>query len=268
MGPRHERVRRLRRLAQQRSARRREGAFVAEGAKLVAAALDAGVDVEAVYVAPEAEKTPGASEVVERARGAGVRVFELAAGVIDRVADATTPQPLVAVVRSGTVTLDHVFDSALVFVLIDVRDPGNLGAILRVADASGAGGVVCAEGTADAYNPKTVRASAGSVFSVPLVVGGEPGENLASLRGRGFRLVGTAARGGIDYAEATFGERTALVLGNEASGIDADVTAALDEIVTVPMAGATESLNVATAAAVLAFELLRRRRAASNDAVR
>jgi len=260
-------VRRLRRLARQRSARRGEGAFVAEGAKIVAAALDAGADIEGVYVAPEASRGHFATEVVDRARLAGIRVFALEAGVIERVADATTPQPLIAVVRATDAPLESVEEMALVFVLIDVRDPGNIGAILRVADAAGAG-VICGDGSADVYNPKTVRASAGAIFSVPMVVGGLADVLLRSLRATGFRIVGTAARDGVDYAAASFGQKTALVFGNEASGIDDSVTAFLDATVTVPMAGRTESLNVATAAAVLAFELVRRRRPASSDAVR
>jgi TrmH family RNA methyltransferase len=254
-------VQRLRRLIRQRSVRRRDRAFVAEGAKLLGAALDAAAPIEAIYHAPEAEASPGAAAVLGRARAAGIRVFGLGPGVIERVADATTPQPLLGVVGMVDVGLAEVLDAPLLFVLVDVRDPGNLGAILRVAGGCGAGGVICCEGSADVYNPKTVRASAGSLFSVPVVSGIPPDVALAELGVAGYRRTGTAARGGEDFATADLGARVALVFGNEAQGLDATLAAALDAVVSIPMAAATESLNVATAAAVLGFALARHLRA-------
>ncbi len=149
----------------------------------------------------------------------------------------------------------------LLFVLVDVRDPGNLGAILRVAGGSGAGGVVCCEGTADVYNPKTVRASAGSLFSVPVVVG-DPARRGARPDSARRATAAPARRRGAasDYATADLGPRSPLVLGNEARGLGDALAGQLDEVVTIPMAGSTESLNVATAAAVLGFGLARRSR--------
>jgi len=253
-------VQRLRRLTRRRSVRRRDGAFVAEGSKLVAAAIDAGVPIEAVYHAPDAAASPGAAEVLGRARQAGIRVFGLAQGVMERVADATTPQPLLGVVAAIDVGLVDVVSASLLFVLVDVRDPGNLGAILRVAGGCGAGGVVCCEGTADVYNPKTVRASAGALFSVPVVVGIPPDVALSEIGTAGYRRVGTAVRGGSDPATVDLGTKVALVFGNEAQGLDASLARSLDSVVTIPMAGVTESLNVATAAAVLGFALAPRLR--------
>lgn len=253
-------MQRLRRLLRQRSVRRRDRAFVAEGSKLLAAALDAAASVEAVYYGPGAATSPGAVEVLARARAAGVRVFGLAEGVVERVAEATTPQPLLAVVGAVDVDLAEVLSAPLLFVLVDVRDPGNLGAILRVAGASGAGGVVCCDGTADVYNPKTVRASAGSLFSVPVVVGIPPAVALAELGRAGYHRTGTAARGGVDYATVDLGPKVALVFGNEAQGLGPELARSLDAVVTIPMAATTESLNVATAAAVLGFTLARRLR--------
>jgi TrmH family RNA methyltransferase len=253
-------VQRLRRLVRQRSVRRRDGAFVTEGSKLVAAAIDAGCRLEAVYYAPSALASPGPVAVLAGCRATGIRVFGLAEGVMERIADATTPQPLLAVVGAIDVGLDAVLGAPLLLVLVDVRDPGNLGAILRIAGGCGAGGVVCCEGTADLYNPKTVRASAGSLFSVPVVVGTPPATALAAIGMAGYRRAGTAARGGEDYATADLGPKVALVFGNEAQGLGTELARLLDTVVTIPMAGRTESLNVATAAAVLGFALARRSR--------
>ena len=161
-----------------------DGAFVAEGAKLLDCALDAHASVEAVYVAAGALSTSGVRESVERAMSAGARAFELAPGVLEKIADTVTPQPVLAVVRTPEASFDDVADADLVIVCVDVRDPGNAGALIRSADASGAGGVVCCDGTVDPYNPKTVRASAGSVLHVPVITGVE--------RPRPFRWLGVA----------------------------------------------------------------------------
>ena len=148
----------------------------------------------------------------------------------------------------------------MVVVCVDVRDPGNAGTLIRTADAAGAGGVVCCEGTVDPYNPKTVRASAGSVFHLPIVAGGEAVTAIGTLRRSGLRALGTVVRDGVDYADVDLTDRVALLFGNEASGLAPDVLAALDVPVTIPMAGRAESLNVSVTAAVLCFEVLRQRR--------
>src|SRR5262249_34981120 len=150
-----------------------ERAFVAEGAKIIGEALDSGVAIESVFYAPDAERSPSDDAVVERARAAGGRVLPLAPGVLERVADTVTPQGVLGVVGSVDVGLDALGATGLVVVLEDVRDPGNVGAIIRSADASGADGVICLSGTADLYNPKVVRASAGSLFHLPIVTDAE-----------------------------------------------------------------------------------------------
>jgi TrmH family RNA methyltransferase len=185
----------------------------------------------------------------------------LAADVLERVADTVTPQPVAAIVGSVDVDLDALRSSQFVVVCVDVRDPGNLGTVLRVAEASGAGGVICCEGSVDAFSPKTVRASAGSLFHVPVVAGGEPLEVLDRMGRWGVHRVGADAHGGSPYDTVDLTVPTALVLGNEAHGLPPRVGAHLDGTVTIPMIGRTESLNVGMAAAVLCFERARQQRA-------
>jgi RNA methyltransferase, TrmH family len=192
---------------------------------------------------------------------AGVRAFPLAEGVMERVADTTNPQSLCAIARFCDVDLDTAAQSDSVLVCLDVRDPGNLGSTLRSADAAGIGAVVCAGGTVDLYNPKTVRASAGSLFRVPVAQCEDEDEALARLRGAGLRLIGTSGTAVNDYAAVTFPDRVAVVMGNEANGLSPTQEAAMDELISIPMRAGAESLNVAMAATVLCFELARRRRA-------
>ena len=251
----HQKVKRLRRLVGRRSARQAEGVFVLEGAKVVGEALAAGARVEALYVAPGTD-----DPIVARAHDAGLRVFELADGVMEQVADTVTPQPVIAVAADVDVDLDVLRDAALVLVCVDVRDPGNAGTVLRSAEAAGVGGVVFCDGSVDLYNPKTVRASAGALFHVPVVVGGDPVEVLERIAGWQFRRLGTVARGGVDHTAVDLTAKTAIVLGNEAAGLPERVLDHLDGLLTIPMEGRSESLNVGMAAAVLCFEASRQRR--------
>lgn len=252
-------MQRLRRLLQRRSARNGDGAFVAEGAKLLDCALDAGASVESVYVGAGSLGSMPVRRCVERAMSAGARAFELEPGVLEKVADTVTPQPVLAVVRTPDTTIEDIAAVDFVVVCVDVRDPGNAGALIRSADAAGAGGVVCCDGTVDPFNPKTVRASAGSVLHLPVVTQVTAGDALEWLTAHGFLLRGAVAHGGTPHAEVDWTEKSALVLGNEASGLDESLRSKLDELVTVPMTGHAESLNVAIAGAVVCFEALRQR---------
>lgn len=268
---------------QRSSARQAERVFVAEGTTSVQSALVAGAPIEGIYVAPEWRASKAASLVVERAAAAGHRVHELAAGVMEKVADTVTPQPVCAIVGALDVGLEDIvaplpaqfgaspalspdgapsrYATPPVLVCVDVRDPGNLGAVLRSAGASGAGAVVCCSGGVDPYNPKAVRASAGAIFHVPIVVGVTPTETLSALSAAGYRCWATVPAGGTDYLVAELGGPTAFVLGNESKGLDDKTRALLDGALTIATSEPTESLNVAMAATVLCFEMARRRRA-------
>jgi RNA methyltransferase, TrmH family len=240
--------------------RREEGVFVIEGARLVRAALDARADVEGGYVAAVAwASTAGAGDLVALASDAGVRVHELAPGVLERITDTVTPQPVLAVVRTPQASLASLDRPTFVVVCVDVRDPGNAGAIVRVADAAGADAVVCCDGTVDPFNPKAVRASAGSVLHLPVVAGGDPAAVLGALGSLGLQRVAASVRGGRVYTDIEWAEPVALVFGNEGSGLAEGTAAHVDAEVTIPMAGGAESLNVAMAAAVLCFEARRLR---------
>ena len=259
---RHQKVQRLRRLVGRRSAREAERAFVAEGAKVVSEALAAG-SIEALFVDPTAAG-PVEQAVIERAFAAGCRVYELEKGVLERVAGTVTPQPILAVVAAVDRPLGQLGRDGLILICADVRDPGNLGTVLRSAEAASVRGVVCSDGTVDPYNPKCVRASAGALFHVPLVVGGNTVQVLGELGAWGLRKLGTSARGGQTLWDTDLTGPVALVLGNEAGGLPPSVDAALDGHVTVPIEGRSESLNVGMAAAVLVYEAARQRRAAGE----
>jgi TrmH family RNA methyltransferase len=251
-------VRRLRRLVQKRTLRWSEGACVLEGPDLVSAALDGGVEFEALYVDVDAVDSPPVAALVERATDTGVRVFTLAPGVLEKVAQATTPQPLLAAVRFSVTPVTSLETPGLTLVLHDVRDPGNAGTIVRSADAAGASAVVFTGQSVDPYNPKTLRATAGSVFHLPVAVASLE-ETIAHFEARGAATYATVVRGGISPRDANLSGACVVVVGNEASGLSRADAERCQVAISIPMVGRSESLNAGVAASLVAYEALRQR---------
>jgi TrmH family RNA methyltransferase len=259
-------VQHLRRLSGRRRLRQAEDRFVVEGSKLLAEALGTGAMIEAVFI-DAAAATAAERELGQECARAGADLLELQPGVLARACDTVTPQPIAGMIRTLDVDLGQVRDLRpdLVVVCAEVRDPGNLGTIIRSAGAAGAGAVICCAGSVDLYNPKAVRASAGVLFHVPVVAGVDAEEVLAEVGDWGLRRWGTAASDGQAYTDADLASPAALVLGNEAHGLSDSLSAHLDGTLRIPMAGGVESLNVATTTAVLCFEAARQRAAAGNS---
>lgn len=255
LGYRHQRVQRLRRLMANRATRYSERAFVLEGSKLLTEALAANVDVESVFIAPGTRDA-----AVQAAADRGVRIHEFEPGVLERVAGTVTPQPVMAVAPLLVSESSQLSPTGFVVVLADVRDPGNAGTVLRSAEAAGAAGVVFCDGSVDPFNPKTVRSSAGALFHVPIVSAGTPSEVISQLGALGFTTVGTVMEGGVAYDEADLTRPLAFVFGNEANGLSAEVKSGLDSLLSIPIQGRSESLNVSMAASILCFETARQRR--------
>lgn len=226
---------------------------VLEGPDLLEAALASDAEFEALYVGADA------STGVERSRAlaeaAGVRIFTLAPEVLERIADATTPQPLLAVVRLPVRDVALVPATGLILVLHDVRDPGNAGTIIRSADAAGATAVILTGQSVDPTNPKTLRATAGSIFHLPVAVA-ELDLVLGHFAGLGMSTYATVVRGGQDVREIDLTVPSLVVIGNESQGLDESSIAACGQTLTIPMAGRSESLNAGVAASLIAFEAL------------
>jgi RNA methyltransferase, TrmH family len=251
---RSDRVARVRRLAT-RASRDRDGRFVAEGPQAVREALLAPSPVETLYATPEAyRRYPDL--VADRA---GSRVVTVTDDVLAAMSHTVHPQGLLAVCRRLDVPLEQVAQARprLVAVLAEIRDPGNAGTVLRTADAAGADAVVLTAGSVDPYNPKVVRATAGSLFHLPVVWGPEPDAAVASLRAAGLRVLAADGSGDVDlFAAADDGVLagpTAWLFGNEAWGLPDPVRALADHVVRIPIRGRAESLNLAAAAAVCLY---------------
>ena len=257
----------LRRLARSAAARRADGVFIVEGATLGAEAAAAGLQVRELYI-ETSRADEEARSLADRLAAAGAALVEVEAGTLAKVGASVTPQPLLAVVERPAVAPpgDAPKVAPFVLVAVSVADPGNAGTLLRCAEAAGAGRVIFAGDAADPYGPKAVRASAGSIFRLPAALSEDPVATLADLRERGLRTVGAAAGRGLSYDRADLTPPLALVVGNESHGLPASLAGHIDAWVHVPLGGQAESLNVGAAAAVLCFEVQRRRRDAPTAA--
>ena len=230
-----------------------------EGPRLIVEALDAGLHLDAVLVRDDAPDAAVSALLASRA-ALDVAMYSLDAATFDALASTTTPQPALAITVTPVHRLADVTAASLVLVLVGVGDPGNAGTLLRVADAVGDAAVVLTGGSVDPYNPKTVRSAAGATTRVPTVVAPDVAEVLVSLGEAGFVTVAAVPAGGADLDGADLGSRTAIVLGSEATGCPMRWSTRALARSASRWRGA-ESLNVAMAGTVLAFEIARRRRA-------
>lgn len=253
--PRSPRVRAVAKLTK-RSARQETGLFLLEGPQAVREALQFRPDMLVeLFATPAAlERHP---DIRDGARAAGIEAVLAAEAVLDAMADTVTPQGIVAVARQSPTALRDVFAASprLLAICEEVRDPGNLGTIIRAADAAGADAVVLTGRSVDPYNPKVVRSTTGSLFHLPIAVGADLGDVVTRCHAAGLQVI-AADVGGEDFLarRALLAEPTAWVFGNEARGLEEQAVAHADLALRLPIYGRAESLNLATAASVCLYE--------------
>lgn len=234
-----------------RKGRDETGAFLLEGPRLLEEALNAGRELEVVLHRPGAEEDGAVRDLLNRARAGGARVEEVSGATLESVADAETPQGVLAVAPIPRWGWDDI-GPGLVVLLDGVQDPGNVGTVARSAAALGCAGVVGLDGTADPWGPKAVRAAAGAGLRMPLFRSDRPAA-LVELQHRGLPVwVADAAGEPLPRGEVgARAPRLALVFGSEAHGVSDEVRRVADRTVGIPLARGAESLNVAAAAAIL-----------------
>lgn len=247
-------------LVRDRRGRHGREAFWAEGPNLVAAALEARGLSRILRLFATGEFMARDAGLIRRASEAGAEVVEVTDEVFKKLSSTDTPQGVAAVSAYAPPDIEELGFRGVTVVLDGIQDPGNLGAIVRTADAFGCEAVVLLPGACDAFSPKALRATAGSVFNLPLVRA-ERKTLVTVLKRKGARLVITGPRGGEELGRADLAPPLAIVFGNEARGISPQLRKAADLAVTVPIRGKAESLNVAAAAAVCLWEAAGRQRA-------
>lgn len=244
-----------------RKGRDKAGRFLIEGHHLVQEALHSDVTPDVIVYSDE--RRDACSEVLQAAEQQRIECVAVSDAVLAKCTDTETPQPLFAVLpklpwRPADLLAASERDG-LVVVVDGIQDPGNLGTIIRSADAVGASGVLLGRGTVDLYNPKTVRSTMGSLFHLPIVQG-ELAEWLPAAAERGVQIVSTSLQGAVSCYEHDFRPPTWFVIGNEGQGVSPGVLDRSSHHVLIPMQGSAESLNAAMAATVILFEAMRQRR--------
>jgi TrmH family RNA methyltransferase len=251
----------VRRARAVRDGRERDFIFV-EGVRLCEEAAGAALDIETVFHTEALEEDERGARLLASLAEGGGRLVPVTADVLDSVSDTKTAQGVVALARRPRASLEAFEPLAgvpLVVVLHRVGNPSNAGAMLRVAEAAGATGVIAMRGTTDLFSPKSLRGSMGSAFRLPLWAGAEFGEALRWCAVRGVATVATSADSERAHTEVDWTRARAVVVGPEASGLAPEELAAADERVRVPMRAAVESLNAAVALGVVLYEAARQR---------
>ncbi len=259
------RVKEARKLSR-RSVRSERRLFLADGPKAVEGALEVAGCVVEVFATTAATEQYAALAARTADRGAAWTLVEDRA--LASLSDAVTPAGVVAVCRHLDVPLGSLLGAGgaaaggLVAICADVRDPGNAGTVIRCADAAGADGVVLAGDSVDAYNPKTVRASVGSLFHLPVAVERDAAAAVAAAKAAGLTVLAADGSGDVDLfaADALLAQPTAWLFGNEAWGLPTDLLGLADRVVSIPIFGRAESLNLSTAAALCLYASARARR--------
>jgi TrmH family RNA methyltransferase len=248
-------VKRLRSL-RDKKARREEGLFLAEGLRIIAEARDSGRLPEIIAFSADGARHPLAAEIIAATEAAGGEAIETTADILSKMSGKDNPQMLLGAYKQPGTGLERIDrgKAPLWIVVQALRDPGNLGTILRTGDAAGAGGLILVDDSTDPFSVESVRASMGALFTQDIATAPWP-EFVSWLRSDDGQLVGTSLKATQDYLEADYRPPCFLLIGNEQQGLPADYEAECDALVKIPMAGRADSLNAAMAAAVMAFAI-------------
>ncbi|BEU87877.1 RNA methyltransferase [Selenomonas sp. TAMA-11512] len=240
-----------------RKKREAAGIFLAEGVRLAEMALASSNKIEYAFLREKAMENPRLADVVSRLIEKKVDVYDLPTSLFQKITGTVTSQGILLAVCEQKCRLENLLqtEASPFWVVLDgVQDPGNAGSILRTAEAAGAKGAIFLQGSMDAYSDKVVRSSMGAIFTLPIVTQVERAKLIEMCKARGIRLLVTLLDNeATPYTQVDYHAPLALVLGNEGAGVSAELTAAADEKIYIPIYGKAESLNVAAAAAILSY---------------
>lgn len=231
--------------------------FIIEGVRFIEEALNSNARIKYCLCSENLERDRIKS-LVKSLSERNVEIYHVQGELLDEICDTNTPQGIAAVVEKDEFPPEEILKSTDFLIVLDrIQDPGNLGTIIRTADAAGAGGVVLSEGTVDPYSPKVLRSTMGSIFHVPVIQFQSTLDSVNRLKEEGFIIYASCLEGSVAYYNEDYQGKTALVIGNEANGIDMSIISTAEKRVLIPMPGRAESLNASVAAGILMFEVAR-----------
>jgi RNA methyltransferase, TrmH family len=251
-------IKNLLQLAIKSRKRKEQNLFIIEGQREIARAKKCNYRIDSCYFCREI-LTPGSLELLD-SLGKEVRLYEVSTSVYSKIAYRDNVDGMIVTAFMQDIRLEdlHLQDKPLILVLESVEKPGNLGAILRTADAAGLDSVIICDPATDLYNPNVVRSSLGCLFSNQVVIC-ESNEAIQFLKKRGIRIFAAALQNSVKYYNEDFTMGSAIIMGSEADGLTEIWKKEADRIIQIPMAGIADSLNVSASAAILVFEALRQR---------
>ncbi len=245
-----------------KGARTEKNLYFIEGTRFTSEALKENTDICYVVLSESFASAGGSEELLEQIIHSPFKCYVVADSLFDAISDTQNPQGILAVLEQKKKQLkDEVISDGLLVITDTIRDPGNMGTIIRTADAAGCIGVIIPEGCVDIYNPKVLRATMGSVFHVPIYHCASVAEAIKAVKERGFTICASYLEGSTSIYKTDLSGNVALVIGSESDGISDITVQNADLLIKIPMAGRAESLNASAAAAVMIFEAMRQREA-------
>lgn len=244
----------------QRKYREEKKLFFIEGIRFVEEALREKADIVKVLVSDKFTRTSGAEDILSMINAGGYETLMLSDKLFLEISDTENPQGILAVIKARSYALDEILvpDNFLV-ILESLQDPGNMGTIIRTADAAGATGIIISKGCVDIYNPKVLRSTMGAVFHVPVYLSDNLTDTIHILKKNGIRICATHLKGSKSHYDISLRNNAAIIIGNEANGISEEIASCADVLVKIPMPGRAESLNASVAAGLLMYEVVRQR---------
>ena len=255
--PRVKEIRKLR----ERKEQKRTGLFYMEGTRIVGEALEKGAEIEMLVVCPELLKTDYSMELWQKAQKQGLDILEVSRPVFESLAVKENPQGLAAVAKTRFFSLDDLDTThGIIVALTEIADPGNLGTIIRTADAVDAQGVILIGDSTSPYDIGSIRGTMGAIFSTKIIRTTLP-EFLAWKKQTGLQLIGTSDKSATDYVDIAYADPVILLMGSERAGMSPEEFEACDEIAAIPMMRSSDSLNLAVATGIMLYQIFNQHRA-------
>jgi TrmH family RNA methyltransferase len=242
--------------------RRTQKRFLIEGMRLCEETADSNWQTESILFTRSFQDSSAGKRLLRKFERKNVETIPAKGEMIKRLSDTVTPQGIMGVVKIKKFSWDELWseDSHTILALDGIRDPGNVGTLIRTADALGIDGVILSSDTVELCNPKVVRSTMGSIFHLPILDEIDLEKTIPRLKKRNFKIYGTDAKGGKDLEELEYSEKLCLLIGNEAEGLNKNLLELSDEIIRIPILGRAESLNASVAGGILLYEMTKRRR--------
>ena len=243
-----------------RKERRETGLFLCEGLRIVGEAVNSNWKVEQIIYAPELLNTGFGTEIVDLAKSKRIELIEVAKSVFESIARKDNPQGIAAIIHQQTIDAEAIADEGGSWIaLFEAADPGNVGTILRTSDAAGFNGVILVGDCTDPFDPTSVRASMGAIFSQKVsLLSLDEIKKLGELRA--FSIIGTSDKAALDYTQVDYSNNLILFMGSERQGLSGQAIELCDKVVSIPMAGKSDSLNLSIASGIMMFEVFNLRR--------